>query len=68
MQEAPIPWDTINANAALKSAKNRKKLEEARLAKMQQKQTQQQKAQPVTNIQKTQLTGQVTFNKLKHNK
>ena len=50
------------------TAKNRKKLEEARLAKMQQKQTQQQKAQPVTNIQKTQLTGQVTFNKLKHNK
>ena len=50
------------------TAKNRKKLEEARLAKMQQKQTQQQKAQPFTNIQKTQLTGQVTFNKLKHNK
>ncbi len=51
------------------TAKNRKKLEEAKLAKMQQKQnTQQNNQQPITDGQKyATLTGQVTFNKLKHN-
>ncbi len=47
------------------TAKNRKKLEEAKLAKMQH--NQQNNQQPVANTQKPVLSGQVTFNKLKHN-